>query len=148
MEFPMNVSLKCYITFLLNPTVTMNILRTALCRHTRTGGVVVQMYLSSYVVLVKRNAKPDVVTAILCQLALDACVVERERERERERESQMLTNIICVNTLVTYAEEFLCIMKSAVNAMLRVPCTLQVQKVSLFGKGLNDVPAYVVYFYQ
>ena len=33
MEFPMNV--------LLNPTVTMNILRTALCRHTRTGGVVV-----------------------------------------------------------------------------------------------------------
>ena len=41
MEFPMNVSLKCYITFLLNPTVTMNILRTALCRHTRTGGVVV-----------------------------------------------------------------------------------------------------------
>ena len=33
MEFPMNV--------LLNPTVTMNILRTALCRHTRTGCVLV-----------------------------------------------------------------------------------------------------------
>ena len=44
------------------------------------------MYLSSYVVLVKRNAKPDAVMAILCQVALDACVVERERERERERE--------------------------------------------------------------
>ena len=34
----------------------------------------------------KRNAKPDAVTAILCQLALDACVGEGERERERERE--------------------------------------------------------------
>ena len=44
------------------------------------------MYLSSYVVLVKRNAKPDAVMAIPCQVALDACVVERERERERERE--------------------------------------------------------------
>ena len=37
----------------------------------------------------QRNAKPDAVMAILCQVALDACVVERkraERERERERE--------------------------------------------------------------
>ena len=42
--------------------------------------------MSTYVVLVKRNAKPGAVMAILCQLALDACVVERERERERERE--------------------------------------------------------------
>ena len=41
--------------------------------------------MSSYVVLVKRNAKTDAVRAILCQIALDACVVERERERERER---------------------------------------------------------------
>ena len=44
--------------------------------------------MSSYVVLVKRNAKPDAVMAILCQLALDACVVERERERERERDRE------------------------------------------------------------
>ena len=42
------------------------------------------MYFSSYVVLVKRNAKTDAVTAILRQVALDAGVVERERERESE----------------------------------------------------------------
>ena len=44
--------------------------------------------MSSYVVLVKRNAKTDAVMAILCQVALDACVVEREREREREIERE------------------------------------------------------------
>ena len=36
----------------------------------------------------KRNAKPDAVMGILCQVALDACVVEREREREKERERE------------------------------------------------------------
>ena len=48
--------------------------------HRRCCGVVV--------VLVKSNGKPDAVMAILCQLALDACVVEREKERERDRERE------------------------------------------------------------
>ena len=66
------------------------------------------MYLSSYVVLVKRNAKPDAVMAILCQVALDACVVERERGRERERKRKRARcwQTVCVNTLVTFAEDF------------------------------------------
>ena len=103
-------------------------------------------HLSSYVVLVKRNAKPDAVMTILCQVALDACVVERERERERERELDADKHYLCSYT-GHLCWRFLCIMKSAVSVMLTVPCSLQVQEVSLFVHGLNDVPAYVVYFY-
>ena len=66
------------------------------------------MFLSSYVVLVKYNAKTDAVMAILCQVALDACVVERERGRERERKRKRARcwQTVCVNTLVTFAEDF------------------------------------------
>ena len=91
MKSPMNVSLKSNGNYehIKNCVVSTY-------SHRRCCGVGVQ-----YTVLVQirrsgaRNAKTDAVMAILCQVALDACVVERERERERERELDADKHYLC-----------------------------------------------------